>query len=110
MGIALLKKLNNSLPDSVKLLGAPFIRRQLIYNKIFQNQLNQLNEGDLYTDSQLKEYQMEKLRDILIHAYEHTIYYKKVFDKIGFDPKEFNDINEFKKIPLLTKEIIHKNY
>ena len=110
MGIALLKKLNNSLPDSVKLLGAPFIRRQLIYNKIFQNQLNQLNEGDLYTDSQLKEYQMEKLRDILIHAYEHTIYYKKVFDKIGFDPKEFNDINEFKKIPLLTKEIIQKNY
>jgi len=58
----------------------------------------------------LREFQQKRLKKLLIHAYRTTKYYQKVFDEIELI--ENNNINweKFNKIPLLTKELIRKNY
>ena len=110
MGIALLKKLNTKLPDSVKIAFGPIIRSRLINSKTFQNQYSELDKMDSMLDADIKAEQIEKLKNILIHAYEHTVYYKKIFDEAGFDVYSFTDPDEIKKIPVITKELIIEHF
>lgn len=109
MGIALLKKLNNSLPDSIKAMAAPVIRTKLVHNPIFIDQYKELERAESFDEKKLEKIQYERLKNVLIHAYEHTVYYRKLFDAAGFDPYGFQTTEELEKLPLLTKEAIAEN-
>ena len=110
MGIALLKKLNTKLPDSIKIAFAPVIRKKLIHSEVFQNQYSELKKNAALSPAEIEAIQMDKLRKTLIHAYEHTVYYKRLFDQAGFDPHSFRSADEMKGIPVLTKEIILEHF
>jgi len=58
----------------------------------------------------IKEEQFNKLKETLTRGYEHTRYYKKLFDQCGFDVYNFKDTEEMKKIPLLTRTDIDANF
>lgn len=109
MGIALLKKLNTNMPDSVKNAFAPIIRGKLIYSRVFREQINELDKMDSMTCADIEKAQFGKLKITLIHAYEHTEYYKKIFDEIGFNVYGFNNPQQLKMIPVLTREQIAQN-
>lgn len=47
---------------------------------------------------------------MLIHAYEHTVYYRNLFNQTNFDPYRFESFEELSSIPLLTKELIESNF
>lgn len=57
----------------------------------------------------LKQKQLERLKKILVHAYETTNFYKKRFDESGFNPHTLANIDEMEKIPLLKKKEINEN-
>ncbi|MEM2138611.1 MAG: hypothetical protein QXM96_00475 [Candidatus Woesearchaeota archaeon] len=59
---------------------------------------------------EIQKYQLERLKKLLRHAYETTDYYKKLFDEIKFDVNNFNSLEDFKKIPVLTKELVKNNF
>ena len=83
----------------------PFHKR---YGSTYSQTLNLLEEASTWSYKKAKQYQLEKLRNILIYSSNNVPYYSKLFKKIGFNPyiKELSDI---KKIPLLTKDIIINN-
>lgn len=110
MGIALLKKLNTHLPDSVKIAFGPIIRSKLINNTVFKAQMDRLYQMDIQTAEEIEKAKLVSLKEILIHAYEHTKYYKILFDKCGFDVYSFKDLKEFEKIPVLKKSDIIENF
>lgn len=110
MGIALLKKLNTHLPDSVKLAFAPIIRWNLIYNSVFQKHMEELNMMDNQTYAEIESTQFIKLKETLIHAYEHTKYYRNLFEEAGFDVYKFSAVDELHKIPVLTKQLITEHF
>lgn len=98
------------MPDPIKMIGAPVIRKKLVNNTTFLKQYEELSLLDSLTDQKIQEIQYEKLRMILIHAYKHTKYYRRVFDKVGFDPEKMQSIKELERIPLLTKKLIADNF
>jgi phenylacetate-CoA ligase len=57
---------------------------------------------------QKKKHQKEKLRKILLHAYENVPYYHKVLGKAKVVVNGEINLDNFDKIPLLTKTIIRK--
>ncbi len=59
---------------------------------------------------QLLQSQFEKLRNVLIHAFENTDYYQTVFKKLEFSPYDMKDASEIQKVPVLTKSIIKQNF
>jgi phenylacetate-CoA ligase len=71
--------------------------------------LNQLKKTQWLSAKELKALQFEKLKALLIHAYEDTGYYKDLFDKFEFSPYTMNRFEDFYHIPLLTKSDIRKN-
>ncbi len=72
--------------------------------------LNYFNYVDMLDRSQLLASQQEKLISILTHAYKNTVYYKNLFDQINFSPSEDNFLENFHKVPLLSKAIVKNNY
>lgn len=97
---SILKKLNEKTPDSIKYILTPFIRKKLINNNVFLKGYKEVDSFKKLCESDKDKIQFEKLKEILIHSYETTRYYKKLFDANSFNPYKFNDVDDLKKIPL----------
>lgn len=110
MNIKFLKKLNENLPDWVKLLMAPIIRDKLIKNPVFVDQYHELLIYDNLTQDEIEIKQIEKTKDLLIFAYENTQYYKALFDQLEFNPYQFSKLEELEQIPVLTKEQLGERF
>lgn len=58
----------------------------------------------------LKEYQLKRLKELVIFAYENTNYYRRKFDEVAFNFEDFNSLKDLEKLPILTKsDLLHFN-
>lgn len=106
----LLKKLNDISPEWIKLLGNKIIRAKVIKNTTFKNTINEIKNFEFKSEEEKEKIHFEKVKDIIIYAYENTDYYKKIFDDIGLDPYKFKKIDEIKKIPIIDKQVVLDNF
>jgi phenylacetate-CoA ligase len=54
----------------------------------------------------IRDHQLDRIRQIAAHAYRHTRYYRELFDRLGIlDPGRLT-WDDYRAIPVLTKEII----
>lgn len=106
----LLKNLNQNMPDFLKKLLSKPIRAKVINNSIFKETINELKKFENLNSEEKNIYHFEKLREVLIYAYENTVFYKRSFDKVNFNPYEFSNIKEMDKLPTINKEIVLKHF
>ena len=102
----LVKKLPNPLKDIVYDI-VPFYWRN---GSRYRQTLDFINKSQWWSTKELKHYQWRKLKEILIHAYTNVPYYRKVFDNLNLKPGDIKNYNDFRKLPLLTKNIIRDNF
>lgn len=79
------------------------------YGKVFRDTYKFLQESQWWSKERLEEYQMQQLEKLLKHSYENVPYYQRIFNERGLKPKDIQCLNDLKKLPYLTKEIIRKN-
>ncbi len=105
------KNVYNHLPEGVKKVTGSFIRKKLIENPLFIQQYNELVDTDSLSEEQKKTKQFDLLKTTCIHAYEHTKYYKALFDRVGFDPYSFSSFEDFSNmVPTISKEDVIANF
>lgn len=113
MSSNLLQKIYNYSPYILQTLGLNFysfkVHRER-YGKEFKKICSFLSESQYYTPSQIKDYQSKQLRTIINHAYNTTVYYKSLFDRINLKPTDIDSSEDLHKIPILTKEDIKNNF
>jgi phenylacetate-CoA ligase len=84
------------------------------YQRIAQrnvlNTITTLRETQFLPYERIREYQFNKLKKLLNHSYENVPYYRRIFEEIGAEPKDIRNFNDFKRIPILTKEIIRNDF
>ncbi len=85
------------------LLNNIFFQKNL---QIERETLLQIKKNKLIDDKELYKLQKNKLLEMLSYAHNNTNYYKKLFNENNIDA---TNIDSFKKIPILTKNIIRKN-
>ncbi|AJF06528.1 hypothetical protein GSUB_08160 [Geoalkalibacter subterraneus] len=90
--------------------------RKIIYplhEKVFGRKtfayLDELEEQQWWSRAQLEELRFLKLRKLLLHAQANTPFYAERFKGAGFDPKRMQDVDDLKKIPVLSKAEIKRN-
>ena len=66
----------------------------------------QMEVSQWWTDDQLREFQLTRLRELLTHAQAHVPYYRQLFSEIGFKAKEINSLNDLASLPFLDKSKI----
>lgn len=80
-------------------------------NAVNHKSWNYMKKGKLLFDSSRKailQYQEEQYHRLLLYAYDHTIYWHRIFDGIGLIKNGKIERELCEKIPILTKEIIRK--
>jgi phenylacetate-CoA ligase len=86
-----------------------FYKQKYYRNKGGHNWLSLLQkklEREVWTTAALEEYQLDRLKKLLIHAGKNVPYYQDLFKGCGFVPERFQDFDELTVLPPLTKEII----
>ncbi len=58
----------------------------------------------------LENTQFKKLKELLLHANNNTLYYLKLFEEVGFDPEKMNSFRDIQKIPVQTKKSVTANF
>lgn len=81
-----------------------FIRREPI-----SRCLAELNKSQWYSYEQLRELQWLKLKILLNHCYSNIPFYKKSFDELRLKPGDIKNFDDFRNVPILTKDIIRSN-
>ena len=103
------KRIISKSPTFVKNLYykiVPFSKR---YGVDFSKTFDFLLDSIEWDRSRMIEYQFEQLKEIISYAYKETNYYHRLFIDHGINPN-ITSFGDLKKIPLLTKDIINKNY
>ncbi len=65
---------------------------------------SQFNEPE-----RIREAQFNRVREIVRYAYENCPFYRKRFDSIGMHPSDLKNLEDFLRIPYLTKTDIQEN-
>lgn len=108
--IAILKKLNQGMPDGIKRIGAPLIRKKLTNNVIFRSQYDFCQKMRRATAEEINAYQQSQLRSLCAFAYENVLYYKEVFDEAGINPYSAKLGDRISELPLLTKGLLKERF
>lgn len=66
------------------------------------------NVSESWTYDQLKDYQFLKCKDLLVFAFLHSSYWKRVFNEIGFNPAFMTSLDVLKSIPIIDKSVLLK--
>ncbi len=69
-----------------------------------------LKDSDDWNQEQILQYKEENASKILWQAYNHTKFYRRFFDDNGVHPTDFKHIEDLKKFPILTKEMVRANW
>jgi phenylacetate-CoA ligase len=108
-----LSKLYQNSPDIVKgiLLSVYDISmRRFRYGAEYKNFIRLIEESTKWSKKELKNYQITKLREYLTNAYQHTTYYKELFDRISFHPESFMHQDQLVSIPPISKQSLNYHY
>jgi phenylacetate-CoA ligase len=89
-------------------------RKSIIYTLLYLSgskiprNLREIKKLENLSEKEIKKYQEEKLKKILFYAYKNVPYYKKVLGKVKVVKNGIVFLENFNKIPILTKSIIRK--
>jgi phenylacetate-CoA ligase len=70
----------------------------------------ELKERDQMSQEKLSEIQWHKLKLLINHCYKNIPYYRRLFDLHRIHPEDIKNLNDYKQIPLLTKQDIKENF
>ena len=106
------KNLWNSTPGFLKssvgrALGV--IPPQWLFGKRFRQQCTFLRESQWWSIDQIRTYQLQKMRAVLLLSYEKTKFYKSLFDQTGFHPNDFRCLEDMHHVPIIDKSMIIDN-
>ena len=72
--------------------------------------LRQVKTMSAWTADQVTAWQNERLQALMKHVYEHTKYYRRIFDERGLTPNDIQTIDDLKKLPIIDKATAIAHY
>lgn len=82
------------------------IKRERFKNTYYDH-LEFLQKFNAYSDEEQKRYQFQELLKLIKYSAEHSLFYRKLYD--GIDLNQLKNINDLKKLPIVTKEMLRQN-
>ena len=70
----------------------------------------QICKMNTWSKDEIADWQNEQLQDFVKHAYNHTVYYKRVFDELGLRPENIRCAEDLKQLPLINKDVVREHF
>lgn len=84
------------------------LHEKLIGRKTYQY-LDELEKTQWLDPEEIKNLQLNKLKELLTHSQKNSLFYKKRFADVGFDPSSLKSLDDLSLIPTLSKPEIRQN-
>ena len=101
-----------NLKEALKEIVKPVyyrLPRTVCYGPRFATTLRLLDQSEHWSEERIADYQLDKLRALLLHAAKHVPFYRQTFRAVGFDPERLRDPADLRALPLLDKETVRAN-
>jgi phenylacetate-CoA ligase len=82
----------------------------LVLKRSISKHLKFLEKSQWWSLEELEKFQNERLKVLINHCYENVPYYTKLFDSLNLKPSDFTSKEDLKKLPILTKDEIKRNF
>lgn len=86
-------------------MESQFIHKDLL-NKDYVAWAEFLKAANEWTADEIRRFELSELKRVVRRAYENTNGYRKLFESVGALPEDIDSIENFRRIPYLTKEMI----
>lgn len=100
--------INKSLRNTLRSIVNQVIPFPYNFGLNFVKKYKFLQQSQYWSKDQLKQYQWEKLKNILHHAYQNVPYYQKQWKTLGLHPNDIQCFDHMKQLPILTKADVVK--
>jgi phenylacetate-CoA ligase len=80
------------------------------YGKKFWELSNEFDKNQWLSNSEIEEYQNEKLRNLVRHSYDSVPYYRETMKLKRISPDDIKTVKDLYKLPILTKDDIKLHY
>lgn len=71
--------------------------------------LEELEKNQYLSSGEIEELQWRKLQQVLRQVSVHVPYYREMFSRRGIDIRAISSMDDFRKIPYLTRNVINEN-
>ena len=68
--------------------------------------VNYLMESQYYSIEKIREIQLQKVKQIIGHAYSNCEYYNRTYKKAGIHPSDIKTFEDFLSVPILDKDTV----
>ncbi len=100
-----LKSLYENMPKGIKKLFSPLFVKAMIRNPAFKSTYDGLVSFENKSLEEQKEIQFQKLKEKCVYAFNHTEYYRELFNGAGLDPGSLTCFEDLSSLPLTDKYI-----
>ncbi|QGS69479.1 hypothetical protein CV093_17915 [Oceanobacillus sp. 143] len=83
-----------------------YMRRKKRFNKYFYDKLEKLEASQYFSVENMNNISLQKIKEIVIHSYETVPFYKRLYDKNGIDVYKIQNLEDFNRIPTISKDDI----
>lgn len=66
-------------------------------------------EAQWWSVDRIRQFQLDRLREILTLAYENTEFYRRAFDRVGFHPQDLRSLDDVTQLPAIDKSVVVEN-
>lgn len=70
--------------------------------------------GLLYTmtmsPEKIEEIQLARLRSIIAHAYENTVFYREIMDQRGIKPEDIRSVEDIRVLPVISRADVKEHF
>ena len=80
-----------------------------LLGRSFRENCRFVRDAQWWSAERTREYQLNKLREILNLAYEKTEFYHRMFDSTGFCPSDLHSLEEMSQLPTIDKQVVIEN-
>jgi phenylacetate-CoA ligase len=94
----------------IKNIFFPIYQMKLPRDERYTTYMNILDKTQWWSPPELEKYQLKKLKQLLKHANDNVPFYHEMFKKLNFKPENVSSVKDLNKLPILTKEIVNKNF
>jgi phenylacetate-CoA ligase len=105
-------KIYNYIPIFAQNILCTYVGRKLNstrYGKNFDTWTKFYSESASWSESELREYQREKMIELIRHCFATVPFYREKWRSLGLSSDDFTDLDDISKLPYTTKEDIHNN-
>ena len=83
--------------------GTSLARNRMRESGRFSRALAEIERTQWCSKEELRDYQLQRMCAIVQHAAKNVPYYRALFEEHGLDPGSFRSLEDFGRIPVLTK-------